>query len=173
VRVHNPPLAIRETLSFVSDFLILIYFLAWSLPSAVGFLVSFSLGTSIQESPPPTARNTISPGRQPPTEKETMRQSVLLVAALMSVGYGSPSYPQLVVDDGLPGSQQTVSDYFNLVASKVQQSRLMSAAPACDLSQAKVPLGEFTANTTTTINRQISSCTAPTSPARSLHTHTY
>lgn len=70
-----------------------------------------------------------------------MHASLLLVSALGASVLAAPVYPVLNVNAASPGSLQCVSDYFNLIAQKVQASRSMSTAPVCDLTQAQLPQG--------------------------------
>jgi hypothetical protein len=73
-----------------------------------------------------------------------MRRSILLASALVVVSHASPSYPNFDVAAALPGGELSVSDYFNLLAEKVQQSRLLPSAPVCDLSKAQLPESMWT-----------------------------
>ncbi len=61
--------------------------------------------------------------------------STLGAAAVLA----APVYPDLNLNAAMPGSVDVVSDYFNLLAQKVQESRWMSTAPVCDLTKAKLP----------------------------------
>ena len=56
--------------------------------------------------------------------------------------YAAPTYPPLNFDAAKPGSMDSVSEYFNMLAAKVQAGRQMSVAPVCELSNAVMPLGE-------------------------------
>jgi len=70
-----------------------------------------------------------------------MYASILVASTLGAVAVlAAPVYPDLNVNAAMPGNIDVVSDYFNLLAQKVQESRQMSAAPVCDLSKAKLPL---------------------------------
>ncbi|KAK3370154.1 malate dehydrogenase [Podospora didyma] len=69
-----------------------------------------------------------------------MRTSTLLLSALGATVFAAPTLPVLNPDAALPGSIDTVSEYFNMLASKVQASKLMSLAPVCDLSKAQLPV---------------------------------
>ena len=69
-----------------------------------------------------------------------MHASLLLLASVAAVSVvASPSYPELTTNNAIPGVVDTVSDYFNLLAEKVQQARQSAAAPTCDLSKAVFP----------------------------------
>ena len=68
-----------------------------------------------------------------------MLSSVLLVPALAASVFAAPTFPSINTDAALPGSITVMSDYFNMLADKVQQSRLMSDVAVCDLSKAAVP----------------------------------
>ncbi|KAK5656160.1 hypothetical protein OQA88_4920 [Cercophora sp. LCS_1] len=68
-----------------------------------------------------------------------MYASTLLLTALgASSVFAAPVFPDLNLAAALPGNIDTMSEYFGMLASKVQQSRLMSEAPVCDLSKATV-----------------------------------
>lgn len=69
-----------------------------------------------------------------------MHASILLVSTLGAAVLAAPTYPELNVNAAMPGSIDTVSNYFNTLAAKVQESRKMSAAPVCDLSKAQLPV---------------------------------
>jgi hypothetical protein len=71
-----------------------------------------------------------------------MHASILLVAALGASVHAAPTFPNLNVNAAMPGSIDTVSSYFNMLAEKVQQSRMMSDMPVCDLSKASMALSE-------------------------------
>jgi hypothetical protein len=68
-----------------------------------------------------------------------MHSSFFLVAALAAGALAAPVYPDLNTDAALPGAEDTMSQYFNMLADKIQQSRMMSATPVCDLSRAVLP----------------------------------
>ena len=68
-----------------------------------------------------------------------MLSSVLLVPVLAASVFAAPTFPSINTDATLPESISVMSDYFNLLADKVQQSRLMSDVAACDLSKAVLP----------------------------------
>lgn len=68
-----------------------------------------------------------------------MHASTLLVSALGASVFAAPVFPDLNLGAALPGSIDTMTAYFTMLASKVQQSKLMSAAPVCDLSKATLP----------------------------------
>ncbi|TKW52478.1 hypothetical protein CTA1_7282 [Colletotrichum tanaceti] len=68
-----------------------------------------------------------------------MHSSSLLVPGLVSLALAAPTYPTLNLQAALPGSIEHISEYFNMLAAKVQAARYLSAAPVCDLSAAKLP----------------------------------
>lgn len=74
-----------------------------------------------------------------------MRCSTLLVPALASLALAAPTYPTLNLQAALPGSIEQISEYFNMLANKVQATKYLSTAPVCDLSTAKLPEGELRA----------------------------
>ncbi|KAK4104814.1 hypothetical protein N658DRAFT_417996 [Parathielavia hyrcaniae] len=68
-----------------------------------------------------------------------MHASVLLVSALAASVWGAPAFPKINLVDKLEG----VTDYFNMLASKVQDSR-SRGPPVCDLSSVSLPAGAST-----------------------------
>lgn len=66
-----------------------------------------------------------------------MRASLLLVPALSASVWSAPTFPKITA--AVPANVVAVSQYFNLVASKVQQSRLLGQQPVCDLSKVSLP----------------------------------
>ncbi|KAI1853545.1 hypothetical protein JX266_001529 [Neoarthrinium moseri] len=69
-----------------------------------------------------------------------MRSSILLASALGALTtIAAPTWPALNMNAAMPGSLDTVSAYFNMLARKVQESRQMTVAPVCDLSKAQLP----------------------------------
>jgi hypothetical protein len=69
-----------------------------------------------------------------------MRVSILVASALGAAVYAAPVYPDLNLNAALPGQLQVISEYFNMLAQKVQANRYMSIAPMCDLSRAQMPI---------------------------------
>ncbi|KAK4250755.1 hypothetical protein C7999DRAFT_11535 [Corynascus novoguineensis] len=70
-----------------------------------------------------------------------MHASLFFVPALAASVWAAPTYPMLDRAARLPDSISVISEYFNLLASKVQESRLLDIPPACDLSQIPQPAG--------------------------------
>jgi len=70
-----------------------------------------------------------------------MQLSILLASALSATALAAPAYPDLNLGAASPDGIATVSEYFTMLALKVQQSRMMSEAPVCDLSKAVLPTG--------------------------------
>lgn len=68
-----------------------------------------------------------------------MHASTLLLSALAAFAFAAPTYPQLNVDAVTPAGLDALSDYFNKLAQKVQQSKSLAEAPACDLTKAVLP----------------------------------
>jgi hypothetical protein len=97
-----------------------------------------------------TARNIITPKRPRASLSSTthttadMHASILLLSALGASVFAAPAYPVLNKDAVTPGGVDSVSEYFNMLATKVQQSRNMAAIPICDLSKAAMPVGMST-----------------------------
>lgn len=69
-----------------------------------------------------------------------MHASLWLVSALGASVFAAPTTPKVDTHTGMPGALGYLSDYFNLLASKVQESRLMAEPPVCDLSQVQQPI---------------------------------
>lgn len=72
-----------------------------------------------------------------------MHASTLLLSALGATVLAAPTYPTLVKDSVTQDGLDTVSQYFNLVARKVQEVKSNVAVPVCDLSKASMPAGMF------------------------------
>ncbi|KHO00928.1 uncharacterized protein MAM_01706 [Metarhizium album ARSEF 1941] len=67
--------------------------------------------------------------------------STALTAALVVVANAAPALPTLDRRDNSVNALDSLSGYFNLIASKVEASKLLSTAPLCDLSKARMPDG--------------------------------
>ncbi|KAH6840975.1 hypothetical protein B0I37DRAFT_228448 [Chaetomium sp. MPI-CAGE-AT-0009] len=70
-----------------------------------------------------------------------MRASLLFVSALAASVWAAPTYPKIDMAASIPDNIRTVSEYFNMLASKVQDSRLLDIPPVCDLSHVSLPAG--------------------------------
>ncbi|GAB1314884.1 Malate dehydrogenase [Madurella fahalii] len=68
-----------------------------------------------------------------------MQLSLLLASALGVSVWAAPAFPN--IEAIVPDNIQALSEYFNLLASKVQESRGMAMAPVCDLSAVALPPG--------------------------------
>ena len=71
-----------------------------------------------------------------------MRTSLFLVSAVLgaiNTALAAPSYPTFNVNAAMPGDLKQMTDYFNMLARKVQEGRSMAYSPVCDLSKAKMP----------------------------------
>ncbi|KAK2736097.1 golgi membrane protein [Colletotrichum kahawae] len=67
-----------------------------------------------------------------------MRFASLLVPTLASLALAAPTYPTLNLNSALPGNIEDISEYFNMLATKVQALKYLSAEPVCDLTKAKM-----------------------------------
>ncbi|KAI2609285.1 hypothetical protein GGR54DRAFT_651853 [Hypoxylon sp. NC1633] len=68
-----------------------------------------------------------------------MYASTLLVSLLgASAVIAAPTWPTFNWDAAKPDALETVSEYFNMLAIKVELGKLMSQAPVCDLSKAQM-----------------------------------
>lgn len=70
-----------------------------------------------------------------------MRTSTVLISALAAAVHAAPTYPQLNMDAAMPNGLEVMSEYFNMLAEKVQANKYMSSAPTCDLARAVMPAG--------------------------------
>jgi len=70
-----------------------------------------------------------------------MRASILLASALAAAVSAAPVYQEVNMAAALPGSLEHLSEYFNMLASKVEAGKMMATAPVCDLSRAIMPIG--------------------------------
>lgn len=69
-----------------------------------------------------------------------MQVSILLAAALGASSIAAaPTWPQVNINSAMTDGIETVSEYFNMLAQKVQAGKDMMVAPVCDLSQAVLP----------------------------------
>jgi hypothetical protein len=68
-----------------------------------------------------------------------MHASIIVASTLAAAVVAAPVFPDLNMDAAMPGDINVVSDYFNMLAQKVQESRFMATAPVCDLSAAQLP----------------------------------
>ncbi|KAH8161369.1 hypothetical protein CIB48_g6877 [Xylaria polymorpha] len=70
-----------------------------------------------------------------------MYGSTILVTLLgaSSTVFAAPAWPQLKSELANTVGLDAVSDYFNLVAQKVDAAKLLSFVPACDISKAQLP----------------------------------
>ncbi|KAK4241117.1 protein CASP [Achaetomium macrosporum] len=70
---------------------------------------------------------------------KSMHASLLFLSALGASVWAAPTYPRIDADASVPDNIRTVSEYFNLLATKVRESRLLDAVPVCDLSHLPLP----------------------------------
>ncbi|KAJ4387034.1 hypothetical protein N0V85_007805, partial [Neurospora sp. IMI 360204] len=68
-----------------------------------------------------------------------MRASLFLSALSVSSVMAAPVLPEINAHSAHADSLKKVSEYFNLLAVKVQQSKFESAVPTCDLSKVVMP----------------------------------
>jgi hypothetical protein len=67
-----------------------------------------------------------------------MYASTILATLLgASTVFAAPTWPQV------NGERDAVSEYFNLLAEKIDAAKFLNSAPSCDLSKAQIPTGEF------------------------------
>lgn len=69
-----------------------------------------------------------------------MHASLLLLSALGAAVLAAPTYPEIKGEAATPRGLEDLSDYFNMLANKVQLSKSLAAVPVCDLSKAQQPI---------------------------------
>ncbi|KAI9902886.1 hypothetical protein N3K66_002238 [Trichothecium roseum] len=64
-----------------------------------------------------------------------------VIASLAAVVSAAPVFPELNLKEAISpdATLESLSDYFNTLATRVQLAKVMSSAPECDLSKAKMP----------------------------------
>lgn len=72
-----------------------------------------------------------------------MRASLFLSALSVSSVMAAPLLPEINAHSAPADSLKKISDYFNLLAIKVQQSKSESAVPTCNLSKVVMPQGKL------------------------------
>ncbi|KAI1342233.1 hypothetical protein F5Y15DRAFT_413498 [Xylariaceae sp. FL0016] len=69
-----------------------------------------------------------------------MLPSILLVSALSATSVlAAPKWPTINWNAASTDGMATVSEYFNLLAQKVEAGKMLSEAPVCDLTKASMP----------------------------------
>lgn len=71
-----------------------------------------------------------------------MRLSTVLASSLALSAYAAPAYPNFDIKNAInPGdSFESLSEYFNLLATRVQLAKVLSSPPICDISKAVMPV---------------------------------
>jgi hypothetical protein len=76
----------------------------------------------------------------------TMRPSTFLVSSLAIFGaHAAPAVPKIDLKNvaNPAAALDALSDYFNLIASRVQTSKVQQVAPVCDLSKTQMPTRKY------------------------------
>lgn len=76
----------------------------------------------------------------------TMRPSTFLVSSLAIFGaHAAPAIPKIDLKNvaNPAAALDAISNYFNLIASKVQTSKVQPVAPICDMSKAQMPPSKY------------------------------
>lgn len=70
-----------------------------------------------------------------------MRLSTVLASTLAVTASAAPTFPDFNIKDVVNSDDTlgSLSDYFNVLATRVQLSKVMADAPTCDVSKAKMP----------------------------------
>lgn len=73
-----------------------------------------------------------------------MRFSTILASTLAVAVSAAPTFPQLNLKEVLnpDDTLSSLSEYFNLLATRVQLAKVQSKPPTCDVTQARMPQGE-------------------------------
>lgn len=73
-----------------------------------------------------------------------MRLSTILASTLAVVASAAPTFPDFNIKDVVnpDDTLDSLSEYFNLLATRVQLAKVQSETPTCDVSQAQMPQGE-------------------------------
>jgi hypothetical protein len=73
-----------------------------------------------------------------------MHLSIVTVSTLTAVAGAAPTWPSFNIKDiaNPMNALDSLSGYFNLVASKVDAVKAISVAPTCDPTKAKMPTGK-------------------------------
>lgn len=77
-----------------------------------------------------------------PSHTHTMRPSTFLVSTLAIFGaHAAPVAPKIDLKNvaNPAAALDALSNYFNLIASKVQTAKVQPVAPVCDMSKAQMP----------------------------------
>jgi hypothetical protein len=69
----------------------------------------------------------------------TMLSRFLVLAALCAGALGAPTLTYSTAAAEVPAEMEVLSDYFQLLASKVLAGKNMAQAPVCDLNKAVMP----------------------------------
>ncbi|KAK3325322.1 hypothetical protein B0H66DRAFT_599489 [Apodospora peruviana] len=68
-----------------------------------------------------------------------MHASILLLSALGASVFAAPVAPDAGLAARMPDGIESLSEYFNMLAARTQDVKLMDRAPVCDLSKATLP----------------------------------
>ncbi|KAK4148228.1 uncharacterized protein C8A04DRAFT_33700 [Dichotomopilus funicola] len=68
-----------------------------------------------------------------------MRASLFLTSAVAMSAWAAPIFPKIDADASIPDNIRVLSEYFGLLASKVQEARAHGTAAICDLSHVSLP----------------------------------
>lgn len=72
-----------------------------------------------------------------------MRWSTVL-ASTLAVASAAPAFPDINLKDVVnpDDTLESLSDYFNTLATSVQLAKVLSEPPTCDVAKARMPEGE-------------------------------
>ena len=80
-----------------------------------------------------------------------------VLASLVTVASAAPTFPKLNLKEAISpdATLESLSDYFNTLATRVQLAKVMSSPPTCDLTKAKMPTGQYWSLATTYEERRM------------------
>lgn len=81
----------------------------------------------------------------PPSSPSKMLYKSLVASALCAVALSAPTIPSVP-----QAGMKVISDYFNLLATKVAASKVHAVAPICDLGKAVLPIACASSSSLTT-----------------------
>lgn len=73
-----------------------------------------------------------------------MRLSTILASTLAVFASAAPTFPDLNIKEVVNADDtlDSLSEYFNLLATRVQLAKVLTEAPICDVSKAQMPQGK-------------------------------
>ena len=76
-----------------------------------------------------------------------MLSKIYLISALCATAFSAPTLSYSPSAVAITPDMKVLSDYFRLLASKIQAGRNMAAAPVCNLANAQLPASGMSPHT--------------------------